>query len=73
MKHRNLGVLSNCKPWNSRECYGETKNGVPRDIVVEYAKQFYITTLWIDIPYEPGALVVNIGDLLQASVLCNLF
>ena len=22
---------------------------------------------WIDIPYEPGALVVNIGDLLQAS------
>lgn len=23
---------------------------------------------WIDIPYQPGALVVNIGDLLQASV-----
>ena len=28
---------------------------------------------WIDIPYEPGALVVNIGDLLQASTyfLCS--
>ncbi|KAF3456829.1 hypothetical protein FNV43_RR01483 [Rhamnella rubrinervis] len=23
---------------------------------------------WIDIPYEPGALVVNIGDLLQARM-----
>lgn len=23
---------------------------------------------WIDIPYEPGALVVNIGDLLQVSM-----
>ena len=22
---------------------------------------------WIDLPYQPGALVVNIGDLLQAS------
>ncbi|KAF3456064.1 hypothetical protein FNV43_RR00707 [Rhamnella rubrinervis] len=28
---------------------------------------------WIDIPYEPGALAVNIGDLLQASVFCKLF
>ena len=23
---------------------------------------------WIDIPYEPGALVINIGDLLQVIV-----
>lgn len=25
---------------------------------------------WVDVPPSPGALVVNIGDLMQASKLC---
>ncbi|KAF3456822.1 hypothetical protein FNV43_RR01476 [Rhamnella rubrinervis] len=31
--------------------------------------QVHFENHWIDIPYEPGALVVNIGDLLQALLV----
>ena len=35
--------------------------------------QFLYQNQWIDVPHVPGALVVNIGDLLQASFLYNIY
>lgn len=34
--------------------------------------QVFYQDMWVDIPPVPGALVVNIGDLLQASLLIIL-
>ncbi|KAK6122720.1 hypothetical protein DH2020_043539 [Rehmannia glutinosa] len=28
---------------------------------------------WVDVPFSPGALIVNIGDLMEASLYCSVF